>query len=185
MNFDVYRLGIVRERMEELEPVLRDADLLSFDVRAIKSSDAPGVVNPTPNGFYSEEACQVMRYAGLSDKLTSIGIYNFNPYYDERGQTAQLLGQMIWYFADGFANRKNDSPFYNQDNFLKYIVEISDAEVELVFLKSKISERWWMQVRDHAAAKTHMIPCSYNDYLQASNDELPDKWLKSLARMSA
>jgi hypothetical protein len=125
-----------------------------------------------------------MRYAGLSDKLTSIGIYNFNPYYDERGQTAQLLAQMIWYFVDGFVHRKNDSPFYNQDNFLKYIVQISDADVELVFLKSKISERWWMQVRDHAAAKTHMIPCSYNDYLQASRDELPDKWLKSMARMT-
>jgi formiminoglutamase len=56
LNFDAYRLGIVRERMDELEPVLRDADMLSFDVRAIKSSDAPGITHPTPNGFYSEEA---------------------------------------------------------------------------------------------------------------------------------
>jgi formiminoglutamase len=112
-----------------------------------------------------------------------LGIYNFNPYFDERGQTAQLLSQMIWYFVDGFANRKSDSPLYNQENFLKYIVEISDADLELVFLKSKISDRWWMQVRDHSSNKTHMIPCSYSDYRQACNDELPDKWLKSLSRM--
>jgi len=183
LNFDIYRLGIVRERMEELEPVLRDADLLSFDMRAIKSNDAPGVMYPTPNGFYSEEACQVMRYAGLSEKLSSIGIYNFNPYYDERGQTAQLLSQMLWYFVDGFANRKTDSPLHNHDNFLKYIVAITDAELELTFLKSKISDRWWMQVRDQSTGRTHLIPCSYNDYLQACNDELPDKWLKSMARM--
>jgi arginase family enzyme len=182
MHFDVYRLGILRDRMEEIEPVLRDADLFSFDVRSIKSTDAPGVVNPTPNGFYSEEACQVMRYAGLSDKLTSVGIYNYNPYYDERGQTAQLLAQMIWYFVDGFVHRPQDSPFYNQENFMKYIVQISDADVELVFLKSKISNRWWMQVRDPAAAQTQLIPCSYNDYLQASSDQLPDKWLKCMAR---
>lgn len=185
MNFDVYRLGILRDRMEEVEPVLRDADLFSFDVRAIKSTDAPGVLHPTPNGFYSEEACQVMRYAGLSDKLTSVGIYNYNPYYDERGQTAQLLAQMVWYFVDGFTHRKHDSPLYNQDNFLKYIVQISDADIELMFLKSKISGRWWMQVRHHAVAKTQLMPCSYNDYLQASRNELPDKWIKCLARMTS
>ncbi|MFN8133913.1 MAG: hypothetical protein U0Z17_01300 [Bacteroidales bacterium] len=33
----------------------------------------PGNANAIPNGFYGEEACQLMRYAGMSDKISSIG----------------------------------------------------------------------------------------------------------------
>lgn len=184
LNFDSYRLGVLREKMEDMEPVLRDADFLSFDMQAIRSSDGQGVLNATPNGLYAEEACQIMRYAGLSNRLTSLGIYQYNPAYDFRFQTAQLAAQMIWYFTDGFYARKNDNPADNEEGFLKFTVDISDTDQELVFYKSILSDRWWMQVSDTKENKTHLIPCSYNDYKQACRDEIPDKWLKNLARFS-
>lgn len=183
LNFDWYRLGVVREKMEEIEPVLRDADFFSFDMQAIKSSDAPGTLNATPNGFYSEEACQLMRYAGLSERLTSLGLYQYNPAYDHRLQTAQLMGQMIWYFVDGFYARKNDNPAINEENFIKFIVDLQDSNMEMIFFKSKLSDRWWMQVHDPSSQKTQIIPCSYTDYKKATINELPDKWVKSLSRM--
>ncbi|MCL4856608.1 MAG: formimidoylglutamase, partial [Flavobacteriales bacterium] len=77
--FDVYRLGQVQKNIEDVEPIVRNADIISIDVSAIRQSESPGNANASPNGFYGEQACQISRYAGLSDKLTSIGFYEVNP----------------------------------------------------------------------------------------------------------
>ncbi|MEI7980060.1 MAG: formimidoylglutamase [Bacteroidota bacterium] len=179
--FDTYRLGIVRESLEEVEPIVRNADMLSFDVSAIRNSDAPGNGNVTPNGFYGEEACQVIRYAGLSDKLTSIGFYEVNPKYDKTGQTAHLVAQMVWYFIDGFYNRAHDFPFRNEEDYLKYRVSISDHKEEIVFYKSKKTDRWWMEIplQEEQRIKYqrhYLVPCSYKDYQTACENDIPDRW---------
>jgi arginase family enzyme len=108
LYFDSYRLGQIRDNIQESEPIIRHADMLSFDFSAIKHSDAPANEVPQPNGFYAEEACQMMRYAGMNDKLSSVGLYEINPSYDERGKTSHLAAQMIWCFVDGFYNRKRE-----------------------------------------------------------------------------
>ena len=187
LNFDCYRLGDVRKNMEEVEPIVRDADMLSFDLTAIKMSDAPGVGLPSPHGFYGEEACQIMRYAGLSDRLSSLGIYGYNPAFDNHTQTAQLSAQMIWYFVEGYYNRKKDFPDTASRDYLKYIVDFNEGEYELVFWKSKKTERWWLQipkvtVDSEVDAVNGLMSCSYNDYKQACKDELPERWLKAFER---
>lgn len=179
--FDTYRLGIVRESLEEVEPIVRNADLLSFDVSAIRQSDAPGNKNATPNGFYGEEACQITRYAGLSDKLTSIGFYELNPSNDQNGTTAHLVAQMIWYFIDGFYNRAHDFPFRNEEDYLKYRVSISDHKEEIVFFKSKKTDRWWMEIPLPSEQRIkyerhYLVPCSYKDYQIACENDIPDRW---------
>jgi formiminoglutamase len=179
--FDTYRLGIVRESLEDVEPIVRNADMVSFDVSAIRNSDAPGNGNATPNGFYGEEACQIVRYAGLSDKLTSIGFYEVNPKYDKTGQTAHLVAQMIWYFIDGFYNRAHDFPFKNEEDYLKYRVSISDHKEEIVFYKSKKTDRWWMEIPLPAEQRIkyerhYLVPCSYKDYQVACENDIPDRW---------
>ncbi|MEI7500596.1 MAG: formimidoylglutamase [Bacteroidota bacterium] len=179
--FDAYRLGIVRESLEEVEPIVRNADMFSFDISAIRNSDAPGNGNATPNGFYGEEACQIVRYAGLSDKLTSIGFYEVNPKYDKTGQTAHLVAQMIWYFIDGFYNRAHDFPFKNEEDYLKYRVSISDHKEEIVFYKSKKTDRWWMEIPLPAEQRIkyerhYLVPCSYKDYQIACENDIPDRW---------
>ncbi len=179
--FDTYRLGIVRESLEEVEPIVRNADLITFDVSAIRHSDAPGNANATPNGFYGEEACQITRYAGLSDKLTSIGFYEVNPKYDRDGTTAHLVAQMIWYFIEGYYNRAHDFPFRNEEDYLKYRVSISDHKEEIVFFKSKKTDRWWMEIPLPAEQRIkyerhYLVPCSYKDYQTACENDIPDRW---------
>lgn len=181
MHFDTYRLGVVRANMEEVEPMVRNADLLSFDISAIRQSDAPGNINATPNGFYGEEACQIVRYAGLSDKLTSIGFYESNPAYDREEQTSHLLAQMIWYFIEGFYSRKQDFPIKSNNDYLKYRVNILNQNQEIVFYKSKKSDRWWMEVpcvdnMNIRYERHHLIPCSYADYQAACRNEIPERW---------
>lgn len=181
LYFDTYRVGIVRENLEEVEPIVRNADLLSFDISAIRNSDAPGNANATPNGFYGEEACQIVRYAGLSDKLTSIGFYEVNPRFDPTGQTAHLVAQMIWYFIDGYYNRAHDFPFRNEEDYLKYRVNISDHKEEIVFYKSKKTDRWWMEIPLQPEQKIkyqrhYLVPCSYEDYQIACENDIPDRW---------
>ncbi len=187
--FDIYRLGQVQQNIEEVEPIVRNADILSFDVSAIRQSEAPANNNTSPNGFYGEQACQIARYAGLSDKLTSVGFYEINPRLDNNGHTSHSVAQMIWYFIDGYNNRKNDFPVGSRKNYLKYIVNIQEGDKEVVFYKSDKSDRWWMDVPypSHNKIKYErhlLIPCSYNDYQTACENEIPNRWWQTFQKLS-
>lgn len=188
LYFDCHRLGHIRSNMEEVEPIVRNADMVSFDISAIRNSDAPGNVNASPNGFYGEEACQIVRYAGMSDKLTSIGFYELNPAFDTNKQSSFLVAEMIWYFIDGFYNRKGDFPIVNKEEYTKYNVVVKGASHELIFYKSNKSDRWWIDVPYPNGPKAqyerhHMTPCSYRDYEVACQDEVPDKWWRTYQKL--
>lgn len=186
--FDVHRLGELMGNVSVSEPVIRNASTISFDMGAIRSSDAMGNANATPNGFYGEEACQMCRYAGFNDKLSSIGFYEFNPAYDNNGQTATLLAEMIWYFVDGFYNRKKDFPLQPKSQYLVYKTTLKHEEHEIVFVKSKKSDRWWMQVPYPTGGslneRYHLVPCRYEDYTTAINGEMPDLWWRTFQKLA-
>ncbi len=190
LHFDAHRLGHVQRNIEEVEPIVRNADLVTFDISSIRMSDAPGCGCITPNGFYGEEACAITRYAGLSDKVTSIGFYEMNPKAEKRGQTAHLVAQMIWYFIEGFYNRKKDFPFKKTTDYTKFRVFIKDLKHEIVFYKSKKSDRWWMEVPYPADKRLKferhlVIPCSYEDYKTATkSEEVPERWIKTLDKLN-
>ncbi len=188
LHFECYSLGQIRENIREVEPVIRNAHMVSFDVSAIRFSEAPGTDHPSPHGFHGEEACRIARYAGMSDHVSSFGIYQYNPQNDIKQQTAKLLAQVLWYFVDGFYSRKFDHPEHeNESDFMKYMVHLSDNDYVIHFIKSKKSDRWWMRVpvtQKGEESRYHLIPCSYNDYEMALKDELPDRWLKSYLRLS-
>jgi formiminoglutamase len=187
LYFDVHRLGELSGQINVAEPIIRNASMISFDIGAIRSSDAPGNTNATPNGFYGEEACQLCRYAGFNDKLSSIGFYEFNPAYDNNGQTAILLSQMIWYFIDGFYNRKKDFPLQPRSQYLIYKTSLKHEDHELVFVKSKKSDRWWMQVPYPTGGskneRFHLVPCRYEDYNIAVSGEMPDLWWRTYQKL--
>jgi formiminoglutamase len=189
LYFDAYRLGQVQKDIEEVEPIVRNADIVSFDVSAIRQSEAPGNRNASPNGFYGEQACQISRYAGLSDKVTSIGFYELNPELDNNGQTAHSVAQMIWYFIDGYNHRKNDFPVGSRKTYLKYIVNMQEGNNEVVFYKSDKSERWWMDVPfpSHSKIKFErhvLVPCSYQDYKTACENEVPNRWWQTFQKLT-
>lgn len=186
--FDTVRLGIAQSSMEDVEPLIRNADMVMLDISAIRMSDAPGNLNATPNGFYGEEACQMARYAGFSDKLTSIGFFETNPIYDRCGQTSHLTSQMIWYFIDGFASRTNEFPGKIVEDFFKYHVAVKEHEEPIIFYKSKKSERWWMEVNcpvniREKYERHYIVPCSFADYQTSCIDEVPDRWWQVYQKM--
>jgi arginase family enzyme len=188
MHFDAHRLGFVRDDIEEMEPIVRNADILSFDVNTIKSSEFSGYAKPNPNGFLSDEICRISRYAGLSDKLSSFGLYNYNPVYDSTGNGAMLLAQMIWYFIEGFRERKGDYPVASKSKYTKYHVALENEEHELTFYKSDFSGRWWMDVPHPSDLKSRfirhqMVPCSYADYERALNGEVPNRWYQTFQKL--
>jgi formiminoglutamase len=183
-NFDLVRLGKSRAHLEDTEPMLRDADLLSFQLAALKQSEAPGVPNPSPSGYFTEEACQLCRYAGMSDKLTSFGIYGYRHERDPLGPTAQVAAQMVWYFLEGFFNRKGDYPV-STAGLTEYVVDFRRLNYQLTFWKSTKSGRWWMQVpvktkRQHE--RHRLVPCSYQDYQSACREELPERLMQAFGR---
>lgn len=187
LYFDAYRVGQVRSDITEMEPVIRAADLVTFDLSAIRQSDAPGTSNPSPNGFTGEEACQAMMYAGLNDRLTSIGIYEFDSKADINDQTAHLVAQMIWYFIEGVNNRKNDFPATNHASYITYRVTSDHLGREIVFLKHKTSGRWWMEMpvsgKTNRLNRYNFLPCSLRDYQQACNNEMPDRFWQALQKI--
>jgi len=188
LYFDVHRVGELTGNIAVVEPIIRNATMVSFDIGAIRSSDAAGNANANPNGFFGSEACQVARYAGFNDKLSSIGFYEFNPAYDNNGQTAMLLAQMIWYFIDGVYNRKKDFPLSPKSQYLIYKTSLKHDEHELVFVKSKKSDRWWMQVPYPAGGskneRFHLVPCQYDDYKTAVSGEMPDLWWRTFQKLN-
>lgn len=189
LYFDNVRLGKIQENINVAEPYIRNADVISFDLNAIRQAEVPGATFASPNGLFGNEACQLSRYAGMSDKLSAIGFYEATPEFDINGQTFSLLSQMVWYFIEGFANRKKESPLSSDINYTQYRVMLTEANEELVFIKSNKSDRWWMKVPYPPSEKMkferhHLVPCNYSDYQVAMRDEMPDLWIKTYHKIN-
>ncbi len=187
LNFEAHRIGQMRTNLAEMEPAIRHADMFSFDITAIKSSDAPGNANAQPFGLTGEEACQICWYAGLNEKLSSVGFYEYNPNFDDlHKKTAAVIATMIWYFIEGFYHRKHESNFKSND-FLKYVVSMPVEPETISFYKSKFTEKWWMEVSQAKPGarytRNSIVPCSYADYQMATKGEVPDRYISALTKM--
>jgi formiminoglutamase len=187
LYFEAFRIGQMRTSMQEMEPVIRNADMLSFDITAIRSSDAPGNAHAQPFGLTGEEACQICWYAGQNEKLSSVGFYEYNPELDDaHKKTAAVLATMVWYFIEGYYHRKKDQNFRSND-FLKYVVALHAEPETITFYKSKFSEKWWMEVPYPTGrekyARNSIVPCSYSDYQLASKGDVPERYISTLAKL--
>jgi len=182
LQFDAHRIGALRHDIKEMEPVIRQADMMSFDVSAIKSADFPATELAQPFGLTGEEACQLCWYAGINDKLSAVGFYEFDPLLDDTSEkSASVLATMIWYFIEGYYNRKVHTDFRSND-YAKYVVSMPKEEAEeIVFYKSLISEKWWMEIpqqnENQLYNRNFIVPCSYTDYELALTGEIPERWI--------
>lgn len=180
LYFHGVRLGEIRQDLREAEPYLRNANMVSIDLSAVRSADAPGSTHPSPAGFTSEEIVQLARYAAMSNRVSSISICEAQPMKDFNGQTTMLSGIMIWYIIEGFYNRRVDEPD-DLAKLTKYSVSLHGGSQVIVFYRNPTSERWWMEVPYGDAigrreGRTELIPCSKVDYDMARTDEIPEKW---------
>ena len=176
------RLGNLRSNLTISEPYLRDSDILSIDFSAIRNADAPGQAIASPNGLNAEDICQMARYAGFGEKLQILGIFDISPTLDHNLTTSCLAAQTIWYFLDGYSIRLNERPEKNPAEFKKFIVTFNENDF-LVFYKSLFTQRWWCEVPSNNS-ESLVIACSEADYIRASNNEIPDRWLKLVKKLN-
>ncbi len=185
-KYDTFRLGISRTKINNNEPILRDSDFFAIDISSIKKTDAPGVLKPSIHGFYGEEICQLAGYAGISDKISTFGIFNTNPVFDKENQTTELAAQIIWHFIQSFYLRKNESNPKTIKNQKKYIVNIEGLTENIIFYKSTKTQRWWFEVPylKKEKEKIKLIACTFEDYIKASNNEIPERWWKFFKKLN-
>ncbi len=179
------RLGELRNDIRIAEPLIRDADLVSIDMNVIRHSDAPGVTTPSPNGLFGDDVCAITRYSGLSEKVRVCGLFELSPEKDLNDQTSHLAAQCIWYFIDGLSFRVKENPVDTPEHIRKFIITPDGIDQELIFHKSNISERWWMDipVTNPETGKNYYISCSHDDYKRACNNIIPDRWWRFFHRL--
>ena len=181
LYFESYRLGAITKSISLVEPVLRDADIVTLDLNSVKSSEVSLKQKYSPNGFNGREICAISRYAGISNKVTSFGIYEYNPSQDDEA-TAMLVAQVIWYFIEGVNCRIKDDDFSDSSSYQKFTVLV-DSE-ELVFFKSKKTGRWWIEIpfleySDTKSKQHPLLACTHEDYVSATKGVTPERWYKA------
>jgi arginase family enzyme len=182
---ELIRIGDVRQAIYLTEPLFRDSDVAIFDISSVRQSDAPGTISPSPNGFYGEEICLLSRYAGISDKLRVFGLFDVNPEFDIRNQTTGLAAQILWFFLEGFSQKQYETPILNISNsgrFIKYHVRVTDLDDDLIFVKSNLTDRWWIELQIEKDQNIY-VACSHEDYLKANRNEVPDRWVQAVERL--
>ncbi|MFI1771990.1 formimidoylglutamase [Thalassobellus citreus] len=186
LYFESYRLGQVSKDITIVEPVLRDANIVSIDLSSVKGAEVSLNQKYSPNGLDGKEICAIARYAGISNKVSSFGIYEYKPSKDDE-ITSMLVSQMLWYFIEGVNYRVNDDDFSDERYYQKFIVLVESQE--LVFYKSNKTGRWWIEIPFLADVnnklKRHtLLPCMHQDYLDACNNKVPERWYKAFQKNS-
>ena len=181
LYFDSFRLGNVTSDLSSVEPVMRDADVVSIDLSSIQT-EVLGFMHPeNVNGFTGREVCAIARYAGLSDRVSVFGIFEY--ILQKNAETgAALIAQLVWYFIEGVNFRMNERLEDRASNFLHYSVPVEDEL--LSFYKSNLSDRWWIEIPfmkgvNNKLKRNTLLPCTEEDYVNACNQELPERWYKA------
>ena len=184
LNFETYRLGEITENLQLSEPVLRDADIVSVDLNAIQVSELSKKENGSANGFNGREICTLTRYAGISEKVSSFGCYEFD-LNSQQNKTSNLLAQMIWYFIEGVNFRVEENAELDSKYYQKF--SVLQDEQEIVFYKSLKTGRWWIEIPffqnvNNKLKKQALLPCTLKDYEATMGGSLPERWLKALKK---
>ena len=183
LYFESYRLGEVCSNIRLSEPVMRDADIVSIDLKSVRASELSSRQKFSPNGFDGKEICALSRYAGISNKVSSFAIYEYKS-SNEDEITEMLISQIIWYFIEGVNCRVQDSDFQNDEDYNKFTVIVD--EYELIFYQNKITSRWWIEIigdgSNNKLKQNTLLPCTLNDYEVAKNGSIPERWFKAIKK---
>lgn len=185
LYFDYVRLGQFQDDFKVAEPHLRNSDMLTVDLNAVRRSDI-GTAYPQVNGFRADQICQIGKYAGMSDKMSCIGVFNIQSQGDR--PSFDLIAEFMWYFIDGVNTRVGDFPIGSKQGYKKFYAHLENFEDDLVFYKSNKSDRWWLEIKHPSGDKSkydrhHMVPCTKEDYDKAMKNIIPDLWWKTLQKL--
>jgi len=184
LYFEAYRLGEITNEIGLVEPITRDADIVTFDITSVKASEiAKDDGYRSPNGFDGKESCAIARYAGVSSTVSSFGLFELNNKLSYSG--VMLSAQIIWYFVEGVHCRITEPSLNSESGYKKYIVPSEDYD--LVFYESLISKRWWVQLPDNdikrnKTKKHSLLSCTQEDYLIACDQQIPKRIYKAFRK---
>ncbi|MEJ2112869.1 MAG: formimidoylglutamase [Flavobacteriaceae bacterium] len=186
LYFESYRLGEISGDITIVEPVMRDANIVSIDLNSVRASEVSQNQKYSPNGFDGKEICAISRYAGISNKVSSFGIYEYKPSKND-DNTSMLVAQIIWYFIEGVNFRVKDDDFNNEKHYQKFITLVDSQE--LIFYKSVKTGRWWIEIPfsskvNNKLKKHTLLPCMHKDYVDACNNTIPERWYKAFQKNS-
>ena len=175
--FEYISLGEISENNMKAEPIMRNSNIVGFDMKSLSFSASFDQTQGSPNGIDPRLACILSKYAGQSNKTNFLGLFELS----NNKVSSKLYSEIIWYFLDGVDKRIIESDFNDSQTFNKYIVQTSGRDI--IFYKSKISEKWWMLVDTSKNKSISYLPCLESDYLEALNDNIPIRWLKATKRV--
>ena len=175
--FEFISLGEITENNMKAEPVMRNSKIISFNMKSLSFSSSFDQNHGNPNGIDSRLACILAKYAGIGNLINFFTLFDLN----DNIVSNKLYSEIIWYFIDGVDKRIKESNFNDSQTFNKYIVQTSGRDI--IFLKSKISEKWWMIIEKIEKKEKNYLPCLETEYLAALNDEMPIRWLKAQKRI--
>lgn len=184
LYFESFRLGEISANISSVEPVMRDANIVSVDMNAVKYSEVGLKSSNSPNGLDGKEICAIARYAGISDKVSTFGVFEYER-SEDTAVSAKLISQILWYFIEGVNCRIDDNFLSSGSDYQKYITLI-DTE-ELVFYKSTKSGRWWIETSflsqpNNNLKSNALLACTEDDYLDACDNKIPERWYKAMQR---
>ena len=175
MKFESLSLGKVKSDLNEAEPILRDSNLISFNIKSIKSGDINNA-HQYSNGLTSYEFCSLSRFSGASLKSNVISFFENWDF----SILNSLLAESVWYVIDGFSARIDETPDSDNDNFTYYFIEIDNYKFK--FYHSLLSDRWWVEfINDNIVSfEKNIISCTYNDYFNCKNSVISERILTRL-----
>ena len=175
MYFESINLGKIKANINEAEPVLRDSNIVSFNINSVKSGDLNNA-HQYPNGLNSYELCSLSRFSGLSSR---INIVSFFENWDLSIMNS-LIAESLWYVLDGYATRVDENPLDDSNDFIYYHIELDNYKFK--FYRSKLSDRWWVEFLNEEliTLKKDIISCTLNDYNNCRNSVIPERILTRL-----
>ncbi|MCT4648600.1 MAG: arginase family protein [Carboxylicivirga sp.] len=180
--FDFLRMGQIRQEGHRVaEPWLRDADAVSFDMTVVRQCDQPAHELPMPNGLTGEELCQFGWYAGLSDKLKVIGLFELDTLLDINNQGVGLGAQLVWHILEGIALRYKDYPVKALEGYRQFVVHLEDYEFDITFYHNQENDRWWVEIPGKDK-QTEVMACGRADFETASKNEIPERWFRFIRK---
>ena len=175
MYFESINLGKIKSNVAEAEPVLRDSDIVSFNINSVKAGELNNA-HQYPNGLSSYELCSLSRFSGLSSRV------NIVSYFENWDLSIMnsLLAESTWYVIDGYATRINENPLNDSNDFIYYHIELDNYKFK--FYRSKLSDRWWVEFLNDEiiSIEKDIISCTFDDYNNCKNSVIPERILTRL-----
>tara|TARA_B000000565_G_scaffold235936_1_gene197258 strand:- start:327 stop:1454 length:1128 start_codon:yes stop_codon:yes gene_type:complete len=175
MYFESINLGKIKYNVAEAEPVLRDSDIVSFNINSVKAGELNNA-HQYPNGLSSYELCSLSRFSGLSSRV------NIVSYFENWDLSIMnsLLAESTWYVIDGYATRINENPLSDSNDFIYYHIELDNYKFK--FYRSKLSDRWWVEFLNDEiiSIEKDIISCTFDDYNNCKNSVIPERILTRL-----